>query len=773
LLAVLGLWAGTSSAVAASFVEHLSPPSLSRGKTSRLTLVGSELRGATGLWTSLPAEVVTAALVEPSEQSEASFDVKVAPDAPVGLYGLRLATRSGLSNVKLFLIDDLPLVTERDSRPRTNAPQRLSWPVAVVGRAGEAEIDRYAIDVTAGQRVTLEVVGSRLGQDFDPVVTVKDARGRLVVERDNDVGLIFDCRFAHTFEQPGTYTIEIRDSRFRGSDHLVYVLRVGRFPEGRVAHPSTVRLGESLSLCIPGADFFTQPVTIPKAMTSASFLQELRRPDDQASAWVPIQVSPYSNTLEQEPNDLPIQATLASIPRVLHGTLAVPNDRDAFAFELTAGQRLTGRVETRPLGSPADLDVSLIDPDGKTVNRLDTLPDGETTIEYQAKSKGRHVLLMRSLTGEAGPEYVYRVTIAPREPSVQLVSAAFGLAIPSGSYQPLPLSLSRTDYDGPVALELRGAPPGMALRTAVIRDGEAEIDNAISVADSVPEGLYSVQVLARISSDGRERASIATTLPLIDRLPSGRGPHGEPFELREDQRRLPPTLTDQIAVLVTPAALYTFELPDRLVVLPRYLEATFRLVTTRAPGFDAPITFVARGGSLEPLRLQRPRIVTAIAPATRDKTTVAGVLRSGVNSELGQQRVTVTAHASDDGRSVDLTRTFELVTKVAYELSAEPPRLEIQAGDSATMAIRADRIKPFKGKITIRLSDTVEWGLPSVEEITEGSDRAKLKVVVPTGTKPGVYHVGLAGSARVSKFDEPVTDKPIEIVVVAPKGGRS
>ena len=52
-------------------------------------------------------------------------------------------------------------------------------------------------------------------------------------------------------------------------------------------------------------------------------------------------------------------------------------------------------------------------------------------------------------------------------------------------------------------------------------------------------------------------------------------------------------------------------------------------------------------------------------------------------------------------------------------------------------------------------------------------DHAEMKIVVPPGTKPGVYRVALPGSARVSKFDEPVTGKPIEVVVVAPKGGRS
>ena len=135
--------------------------------------------------------------------------------------------------------------------------------MAVLGNAGESDVDRYAIDVEAGQRVTFEVVGNRLGQDFDPVVTIKDAKGRRIVERDNDVGLMFDCRFAHTFETTGTYTIEIQDTRFRGSDHLVYVLRVGRFPEGRVALPSTVRPGDSVTLSLPGEQGASVRVAIP------------------------------------------------------------------------------------------------------------------------------------------------------------------------------------------------------------------------------------------------------------------------------------------------------------------------------------------------------------------------------------------------------------------------------------------------------------------------------------------------------------------------------
>ncbi len=772
LLAVIGIWTTLSQAQAASFVEQVSPPSFERGKTTRVSLIGSELEGATGVWSSLPGQEIEVKLVEPSRPDQATFDFTLRPDAPLGLYGLRLATRSGLSNVKLFLIDDLPTVAERESNP-TDAPQPLRWPVAVLGKARDADLDRFSIDVDAGQRLSFEVVGNRLGQDFDPLLTIKDASGRRVIDRDNDVGLMFDCRFAHTFDKAGTYTIEIQDTRYRGSEHTAYVLRIGRFPEGRVGFPSTIRAGDSVALSVPGTEHFVQEVAIPKDARLGGFFQAVRRAEDQGSAWLPLEVSPYANTLESEPNDDPRTATPTMFPTVVHGILASPDDRDAFAFELSKGQRLTAQIECRAVGSPADLDVVLLDPEGKTVKRLDTLPDGAAALSIDAKAPGRHVVLVRSLTQEGGPEYAYRITIAVREPTFQLISEASGLAIPRGSYQILPLALTRTDFAGPVALELRGAPPGMALRHDVIREGETALDNAIVVGPDVPEGLYSVQLEARTQVAGQEIKALATTLPLIDRRPSGRGPHGEPFELREDQRRLPPSLTNRIAILVTSSSPFTFELPEPTVVLPRYLEAKFRIETTRVPGFDGPITFTAQGGSLDPLNLQKPRVKSEIPPATLEQQNIEGILRSGVNSELRKQRVTVTAHAAHEGRAIDLTRTFELRTQVAFEPAAEPQRIEIKAGESATVALRGNRLPPFAGPIAIRPSGAQELRLPDTVELAEGADQADLKLVVPSELKPGTYRIEFSASAHVSKFDEVVKGKPIEVVVVKPTGDGS
>ena len=284
LLPVLGLCALLSSAprcLAQAFVERLDPPVLMRGKTTRLVAIGSRLANALDVWSTLPAGKLKAKVVAGAKADSAAFDVRVAADAPVGVFGLRVATADGLSNVHLCLIDDLPVKPVPDS---AKAPAKVELPCALWGRFREAEVDRFAVEVKAGQRVSFEVVGSRLGKEIDPFLVIRDAQGRFVAERDNDPGLYFDFRFEYRFAVAGTYTVEVRDSRFQGHEHGSYVLRMGRFPAARVAVPAAVRPGKRAKLHLPELNE-TVEVDIPAAQTSGPMSLAIKRPGDEGSAW--------------------------------------------------------------------------------------------------------------------------------------------------------------------------------------------------------------------------------------------------------------------------------------------------------------------------------------------------------------------------------------------------------------------------------------------------------------------------------------------------------
>ena len=170
------------SAVGAEpFLGAMRPQSVARGRTTRVTLVGSDLNKAFGLWTSA-GPGVTAKRVTDSSKDVAAFDVRVAADAPLGLHGLRGATVDGLTNPVVFLIDDLPPQT---LDPSASPPTVAQLPTAVAGFFRPTEIDRYAFEVKAGDEISFECVAGRFGKDADPLLRIRDARNRIVVEYDN------------------------------------------------------------------------------------------------------------------------------------------------------------------------------------------------------------------------------------------------------------------------------------------------------------------------------------------------------------------------------------------------------------------------------------------------------------------------------------------------------------------------------------------------------------------------------------------------------------
>jgi hypothetical protein len=770
------IFVAVDSTLAQVFIESIYPPSLQRGETNRVTIRGSRLNGATGIWSSLPTTTLHAQVVEDSSLESALVEIHVAEDAPLGLYGLRLATQEGLSNVHLFAIDDIERVAETEySEPsRSNnhreQAQEVPLPIAVMGSCRATDLDYYAINVGEGERVSIEVIGNRLGKAIDPLVTIFAENGEFLAEHDNDVGLFFDCRFEHVFDRAGRYIVRVTDTRFNGSEHWTYLLRMGRFPVARVALPSTSRPGQATLVGFPQDDCGPREVLFPQGLTNERFFLGIRGPDDNAPAWLPLVVSEFANQIEQEPNDTLQLATPATVPSNLHGVINRRRDTDGFAFELRKGQHLEFRTDTRDSGSAADLALTLIGPDEKTLKTVDDNEFDDAAFDFAVPADGRYVLQVVEVVQESGPEYAYRIEVHERAPEIDLTTGATRLAVPQGTWQPVPLQLTRQDFSGEVILSLRGAPPGMSLLDTGISADESSIVSAISVDTTTPPGIYTVQIEGQGSggaegNDGNQPRCFARTQPLVDRLPVGQGPHGEPFELRKDQRRLPPSLTNRIAVLVLPPAPFDFEITTPVVTLPRYSTADLQMRINRTDGFDTPIRFVARGGQLDKERLRKPRVTTEIPEATTETPIITSTLQSLVSSEMISHFVTVTATAQHGERTIHLTRTFQLEVKVAFAPTVEPPKLNLQPGESASVRLVANRLTPFDGELTFEPGKSEGIQVPGKLTIPIGQDATEFEVSVAASAKPGTYKINLPASTRVNQYFESAEGESLEIVI--------
>jgi hypothetical protein len=754
---------------AQGFVEHFEPPVLERGKTTRVTVVGSQFGKALGMWSSVPGIKATPA--GESTASKAMLDVSVAADTPVGICGVRLATEDGLANACLLLIDDLPVRS-------SDKAATVALPIALWGRFREAALDRFAIDVSAGQRVSFEAVGSRLGKDVDPLVIIRDAKGKIVAERDNDPGLYFDFRFAHTFAEAGTHSVEIRDARFHGSEHGFYVLRMGKFPAARVAVPTAIQWSKRFELRLPGIEPLI-PERSPTEQESryayefpkeaaGLFFGVVKRKGDDGSAWLPMESTDTAVIVHKAPGNTIDDGTPAKVPSMLCGVLQKSGERHFFRLELTKGQRIQVRAEARAFNSPADLEIAITDAKGKELRRVGENPQTEEImLDFSAGAPGVYGLTVRDVNRDGGPAFGYRLDVRTPSPSFSIVAEVEGLTVPRCDWQPVPLTITRDGYAGKIFLALEGGPKGITISPSFIDAGVTAIVCKLSAAAETPLGIQTLRMFAGEAFDDGDVTVLRSgphtrvrTRPLIDRqiVNVDLIPHA----LREDQRRLPPTLTDRFALQVTPASFFTFALPEAALTLGRYQHADFPIATTVAPGVDPKITYSAKGGQLAPKEEGRTRVYAEFA---KDK----GMIHSKILTNLVKHRVEVTAVGVHGGRSVSLTRTFELDIRAAYTVTAEPALLKLEPGGVGTVRLNAERLKTFDGDVTVQFAPVLGIDIPSMVVIPRGQSSVDIAVKVDAGRAPGRQIIQLNTSAEVNGFEEELRGRFEVEIVKTPK----
>ncbi|WP_254507206.1 PPC domain-containing protein [Anatilimnocola floriformis] len=753
-----------STAQAEPFIEHLEPPALTRGQANKLTIVGSELDRAQQLWFSLP-EKFFQIKVQSSALARAEVEVNVAADCPLGIYGLRLATEDGLSNLQLFAVDELP------PTKATNEPlQKL--PVAIAGDLQAAEVDRIRFTAAAGEQISFDIVCSRFGSDADPLLTIVDEHGKRIVQKDNSPGIFYDCVFSHTFKTAGTYTLEVRDSRYLGSPHWQYWLRIGKFAAARVSLPSTILPGVATKIALPEINGEVE-VTTAADQPLGNFFPAVKRKDDSVATWLPLTVSAIAAIVESEPNDTRDSPThVATIPASLQGVLNPAGDVDCFTLYLTKGQKLSLRAETKTIQSAADLEVILLDRTGREMQRMDdvTLPGGaleEAAFNFNVGDDGLYYIQVRDLSGSGSPAHAYRIDIAPQQPKLELKSEISALSVPLCSYQRLPFAVTRTECPGLIELSLVNAPAGVTLEPTTIPEGVNSLDCKLRAANNSPLGLSSIQVLAKTKVGEQEITAALTVQPLVDRqlINVDLIKHA----LRENQRWLPATCTRSIALQITPAVPFTVELAAPELVLPRYQQATATIVTTRDNGFAEPISFTAIGGQCGEEKQGRKQVFARIANATKEEASVPALFISRSLANDASERIDVTAVAKQGPRTVTLQRSLQLIVKPGFEVTIDPPPpTTLPPGSNFNLRLALQRLPSFAGPVEIEVQPISGLQLPEKLTIAAEANSTEFAVTIPDDFRQGRHRFRFTATGQVGNFQEEPRPKEFDLEVKAP-----
>lgn len=630
----------------APVLKPAAPLGMQRGTTLDLTLTGSNLAEPTGLWTSFPAKATI-----PTDGNNGKDNAKllvrleVPKDAPLGFHAIRLATRRGMSNLHLFCIDDLPQILENATNHAPNMAQAVSLPCVIAGRADAETTDYFKIHVTAGQRLSFEILGRRLGSQFDPQLQILDASGHeLPGGFSNDApGLQTDARLTYTFKTAGDYLAAVRDVSYRGGADYLYRLRIGDFPCATTTLPLAIKRGSKTAVRFAGPNVEgVAPVEVAAPTDpSIEFLSLAPRGANGLHGWpVNLALSDLEEKLEQEPNNEAAKANRIAVPGAITARFEQKGDSDAFVFTLKKGQRYTIDAQTHELGSPTEVYMTLRDAKGTQVQASD--PTKAARLDFTPPADGDYTLFVEHLHLWGGPDEVYRISVTPFEPGFDLAVVLDRFNVEQGGKLSLPILAPRRDFGGPIEISVLGAKDttkGISGKLAVAA-GKAPAANqplgtlVINVVEDVPVGPHAFQVQGKATINGKTVTKLASV-----RTPVSQGLANLPLP--------PKNVLTSIGLAVTekPPFALTAKLDAESYMLGK--PATLTITATRKPGFSAEIALSAAG---------LPAGVTAMLkniPANQNEVKLTLTLTP--KAKVGKAAITLTGKAKHEGRDVIAT----------------------------------------------------------------------------------------------------------------------
>ncbi|NNE92398.1 MAG: hypothetical protein HKN23_12180, partial [Verrucomicrobiales bacterium] len=444
------------------------------------------------------------------------LELKIAPDARLGEYYLRVRTRKKLSEMLSFWVTPYPVVFEenayRDVVGAQNDTPEFAQAVplnsTVVGMqiSNENANDRdfYRVTLAKGQRCTCQIVNARLGTVHygyrtDMAIEVRSPSGKRVARASRSPLLAIDPVVSFTASEAGEYLIEVRQQMDTEISHAHYGLHIADFPRPTVTYPLGGKLGEQLELNLFYADGNRGllKVTLPRKI--GPFEQSMVEITPQLAESFPeiptpnrLQVAAFSNVLETESptSEEKPQSIGQPLPVALNGVIKAEGEQDWFQFSARKGDRFRVRAYAMTLGSPLDPFIRIKPAPGNPSSRIyeedDSLWDGhdweghhyrhqvkdrlDPIFMFEPDEDGEYLIGISDTRREFGEQYVYRVEFQPHRDGVftfyqdypsQATIVRDVIGIHRGSTFSRPIAIQTgfgSRYEGLIRLEARGLP---------------------------------------------------------------------------------------------------------------------------------------------------------------------------------------------------------------------------------------------------------------------------------------------------------------------------
>jgi hypothetical protein len=514
----------------------------------------------------------------------------IAPDAPPGRREVRMVGRDWTSQIGIFEVTRDREVLEAGGNTTLDAAQALHVPVTVSGQLNEAgETDYYALDLRAGQRVTIRCASATLNaRHFFPRVGILDASSRLLARNEGRGG--FDPFLDFTAAVEGRVYVAVDDLFSRGSPEMVYRLKIEETPYDAALFPPGLRRGSSVVSALVGENAEAPPVPLSAGSEVRLGVHHVKTPRGA----FPYVVGDYPDHLR---TDGPIR-----LPAALNGRFLQPGQRDRYPLTVTpeeVGKPVSFEVFGGRIGSPAELSLSLVEGEdvrGKTpllhsernpypyAGKFDTnwpayklgaqLYGRDERFDVVFPRPGLYSLEVWEAGGRSGPGFVYRIHAGPAEPDFSVAITPDNPTVSPGASVYLEIHpLRRYGIEGPIEVTLAGLPPGITASTGVLRPGHARSFLTLTAAPDAKPGLVlRTRPTARALAGGQLLVRAVV-----------------PYEFRDHCR--PPIPTDELVVTVGRPPAWTVRLETEPAGLAPGRGLPLKIKLARGDAKDGDVPF--------------------------------------------------------------------------------------------------------------------------------------------------------------------------------------
>lgn len=742
----------------------IEPAGAQRGTETQILLRGQRLADAQEILWYGPG--VTVSTLKPNAQGRSvEATLRIAADTTPGARGLRLRTASGLSNLVTFSVGVLPEIRETEPNNDFVQVQKIPLDATVNGAVLNEDVDYFSVDMKKGQRLTAEIEGLRLGLDFfDPALAILNSRRFVVADADDTPAAWQDALCAIVAPDDDTYYIRVRESAYGGSSRSLYRLHVGDYPRPRAAFPAGGKLGQPLEVRWLGdpAGPWTEKCSLPAAETINFGLA----PHDAHGTCpnpLPLRLSTLDNLLEAEPNNDVAQANPFAAPLAVNGVIDTAGDVDCFKFPGKKGQVLDVRVLARAVRSPLDGVLSIQNAKGRQLANNDDSNGPDSYLRFTVPADGDYVVRVTDQLGAGGPEYVYRVEVAPIEPQMTLTlpeREAFidvTAPVPKGGRMAIMIGVQREDFGGRVDLELRGLPKGITADVSPIGEADTAVPVLLTAASDAALTGALAEPLGRTTEGHRSVVG-----RLRQRTSMIRG---------QNNREVWNYYSDRLAVAVTDAVPLGLEIVPSRAPLVQSGSKDIVVKVLRGPGFDGPVTLSM---------LYNPPGVSTTTAVTVDKGKSEGriPLTADATARTGKSRILVLGQASIGGGTVTVASGFAELELSEPFVKLTFPTITVEQGQATELPLAVEQDKGFQGPAKAELlglpggvttepcefrSDTtqIEFPLKTTAASPPGRHRSVLcRVVIQVAGEPVIHTLG-PGELRILK--------PTPVAQAAPK----